>query len=75
MRVRHYGFLANAVRKKRIDTLRQLLAAQGMVVKLAPEAQHSDIGTQILEASLCPRCQQGYLQTIQIIQKVKRRCC
>ena len=61
MRIRHYGFLANAVRKKRIDTLRQLLAAQGMVVKQASEKQCPEIGTKaLIEASLCPRCQQGY---------------
>jgi len=71
MRIRHYGFLANAIRKKRLETIRQLLGGlRETTIKLSPENPKN---THIKEPSLCPKCQQGEMHIIQHLNKVKRR--
>ncbi len=72
MRIRHYGFLANSVRKKRLDSIRQLLGPlqEGAI----PQKQHKTLSIIPKEAPLCPQCHQGVLQVIRYLKKVKRRC-
>lgn len=72
MRIRHYGFLANSVRKKRLDVIRQLLGCfQSIDLKSKPETTH-DYSPKV--QILCPKCQQGYMAIILHFKKVKRRC-
>ena len=52
MRVRFYGFLANAVRKKRLATIRKALAV--------PEpAIDGETEIQVLSEKKCPQCGQN----------------
>jgi Putative transposase/Transposase zinc-binding domain len=73
MRIRHYGFLANSVRKKRLLRLRELLKAtkdiniRCQAVKINP--------ARMIEFT-CPRCHSGQMHTVYRftgIKKVKRR--
>ena len=62
MRIRHYGFLANSIRKKRLDSIRHLVGdLQGEKIKITPEKQKNVL---IKEPSLCPKCQQGEMHII-----------
>ncbi len=72
MRIRHYGFLANSVRKKRLHVIRQLLGSlEGVEIKHKIKKSQDITGK---EEQLCPKCQQGYMHIILHIKKVKRRC-
>jgi len=71
MRIRHYGFLANSVRKKRLEMIRQLLGHfQSIKLKIKSENTHD---SSFKEQSLCPKCQKGYMAIILHLKKVKRR--
>ena len=71
MRIRHYGFLANSVRKKRLESIRQLLDnLQGIKIKLKSENPKNALSTKQI---LCPKCQQGEMHIIMHLKKVKRR--
>lgn len=71
MRIRHYGFLANSVRKKRLDIIRKLMGEmEGAEIK-HPAEKPKDINPK---AQLCPKCHEGHLNIIIPIKKVKRRC-
>ena len=73
MRIRHYGFLANPIRKKRLAILRQLLLTlEGIKSRPKPEkpvVEHP-------EPQDCPKCMTGKMTRIIPILpiKVKRRC-
>ena len=71
MRIRHFGFLANCVRGKRVTLLRQLL-------KVADSL--SSTVTQIMKprepektTCLCPSCHQGNMRSLYQIPSVKKR--
>jgi hypothetical protein len=72
MRIRHYGFMANSVRKKRLDTIRQILGkVQSIKLKIKSEKTHDSC---LKEQMLCPKCQQGYMTISLYLKKIKRRC-
>ena len=60
MRVRHFGFLANACKRKKLEQIKEQLPS----VQPPPEKPTVEPGC----LWLCPRCQQGYLQFIGIIE-------
>lgn len=64
MRIRYYGFLANANRKKKLNLIRQLL---GVPQQLAPdEGDCTDEIQDEQETALeqCPHCKLGKMRTI-----------
>lgn len=68
VRIRHYGFLANAVRRREIDRLRDLLLAPSPPV---PRATPEPEGWQDLllrltgkDATQCPHCKSGRLKDV-----------
>jgi len=64
MRVRHFGFLANACKKKRLAQIKIQLSA-------APtKAEKNDTKTDCLW--LCPECKQGYLLFVGIIKPLSQ---
>jgi len=74
MRIRHYGFLANSVRKKRLEIIRQLL---GISNGLAVSGSQVKIKLQLekyKEDKICPSCHVGHMRIFMYIKKVKRRC-
>lgn len=73
MRIRHYGFLANPVRKKRLPLLREKLSE---LTVIKAKAQQTILKETIDEVFECPKCQTGILSRIIPILpiKVKRRC-
>ena len=65
MRVRFFGFLANACKKKNVEAIRKLLSYEP-----AEEKQKKDVRSLMLELTgndimLCPKCKTGHLCTIQ----------
>ncbi len=70
VRIRHYGFLANSVRRQRIALCRRLL---GVPAESAPPAS-SESWEEILlrltgeDVTCCPRCQAGHLRTTREIK-------
>ena len=60
MRIRHYGFLSNASRRKKLPLIREALAA--------PEPQEEQEEAQespgLFEGYPCPKCKQGMLRII-----------
>lgn len=66
MRIRHYGFLANAVRKESIEPCRNLLAVQEDIGDCEEESD-PESWQQLLErltginVTLCPACKTGHL--------------
>ena len=65
MRIRSFGFLANACKNKNVATIRQLLSYEP-----PKEKQKKDIRTFMLELTgnditLCPKCKEGHFYTIQ----------
>jgi len=60
MRIRHYGFLANACRRRKLQTIRAALTSpQAPAEKVAQEEAPSHF-----EGYPCPRCHQGVLRII-----------
>jgi hypothetical protein len=73
MRIRHYGFLANAVRKNRLARLRELLKATKDTKKRCQAVKINPIHPVELT---CPRCHSGQMHTLYRfsgIKKVNRR--
>jgi len=65
IRVRFFGFLANACKKKNIETIRKVLS-----YKPTEEKQKKDVCSLMFELTrnditLCPKCKIGCLYTIQ----------
>ncbi|MGS0683519.1 IS91 family transposase [Shewanella sp. 125m-7] len=60
MRVRHFGFLANACKRKKLGKIRPQLP----LVQREPDKSVAEQDC----LWLCPKCQQGYLQFIGIIE-------
>ena len=61
MRIRYYGFLANARRKKKLSLIRQMLGAP---VQDAANDQADCEQEQDTALEPCPHCQQGQMRTI-----------
>jgi hypothetical protein len=67
-RIRHYGFLANCQRKRKVELCRQLLA--NAATKLLPERRQcllllARLGSRPL--ALCPLCGKGEMKRIQTL--------
>jgi len=62
VRIRHFGFLANRVRKQKLVHCRALLA-----VSAAPTPIDSDGTTRVEDPHCCPICKLGRLVVIEII--------
>ncbi len=77
MRIRHYGFLANCHRRKRLAQIRRCLKAgshervEPLVPKIVMAADQSEGRWTML---VCPRCQQGGLRIVGDIEPTKQRC-
>ena len=77
VRIRHFGFLANAHREKKLTLCRQLL---GVHCEQDPASVSAEDWKERYERltgqalSVCPACHQGRLFTIEIIPALRRRC-
>jgi hypothetical protein len=66
VRIRHYGFLANRCRKEKIATCRRLLEALDVqTVESTSESQAAEPPPTVHK---CPRCEQGTLVRILVIE-------
>ena len=65
VRIRHYGFLANSVRRKRIALCRQLLGVPADSAPPAPSESWEEILLRLTgeDVTRCPRCKAGHLYT------------
>jgi hypothetical protein len=65
VRIRHYGFLANSVRKKRIALCRRLLGVPTVTAPLAPSESWEETLLRLTgkDVTCCPRCKAGHLRT------------
>jgi len=61
MRIRHYGFLANCCRRRKLAVVRTALAAAGQCVTAKGEQRQVPIR---FEGYPCPNCRQGMLRVI-----------
>lgn len=70
MRIRHYGFLANRCRAKRLAQIRVDLDLQaterGQVAKVSAATTQMPLSSQTWMPR-CPRCQSGQLRLIQVL--------
>ncbi len=72
VRIRHYGFLANSVRRDRMALCRRLLG----VPAVPPETDTRETWERLLlrvtgkDVTCCPRCGKGHLQRIERIEPV-----
>lgn len=69
MRIRHFGFLANCVRKVRLEQLRQLLIKTGTLIKRSLLVKSPEPG----RTCLCPSCRQGSMKSVYRITSFKER--
>jgi hypothetical protein len=70
-RIRHYGFLANCVRKSKVALLRRLLAIK---VHCAPEVVlDPSLSSARLNTIECPKCKKAAMRVVQIILPLKYR--
>jgi hypothetical protein len=64
-KIRHYGFLANKVRKERLELCRRLLGQPARAAAPSPEEVRSEDAVQTNderpESQLCPVCKEGLL--------------
>jgi hypothetical protein len=72
MRIRHYGFLANRLRVKKLDLARDLLGQPYADSGSVPvEGSGDPVGLEkVADPFLCPRCKQGRLVIVGDIQPV-----
>lgn len=66
MRIRHYGYLANCCRERKIKQIRELLA-----VKAAERKEEISQPTEAVKTVRCPQCRQGEMQCVGEILPVK----
>ena len=62
VRIRHFGFLANRVRKQKLIQCRALLAASAAPIPIDP-----DRNTSVEDSRCCPICRLGRLIVIEIL--------
>ncbi len=70
VRIRHYGFLANSVRRKRIALCRRLLGVPAESASPAPSESWEEILLRLTgkDVTCCPRCKAGHLRTTREIK-------
>jgi len=76
MRIRHFGFLANARRKKNLALCRELLGVHGEQNPASASAEDWKERYERLTGEsldMCPACHQGRLVTIEIMLPLRRR--
>jgi hypothetical protein len=61
MRIRHYGFLANCCREKRLSTIRKLLSKPEAVADTEEKVKQPGI-VLMTQTLVCPKCKTGQLQ-------------
>ena len=71
MRIRHFGFLANCIRKRRVKLLRKLLRNTGII--RSNRSQTVKRPESYDRLCLCPSCQQGTLKRLYRISSLKYR--
>ena len=62
VRIRHFGFLANRVRKQKLMHCRALLAASAAPVPIDPDGS-----TRVEDPHCCPICRLGRLILIELL--------
>lgn len=75
VRIRHYGFLANARRKDNLTLCRQLLNVAAQPDSPAPEAEHWRERYERLTGqslTICPACRQGRMITVETLHPFNR---
>jgi len=75
MRVRHFGFLANATKRKKLETIRQLMDEQpdSPVNKPIVQTVIQIDGSEIIKPCLCPACKKGNMVISFWVLPLKRR--
>jgi len=63
VRIRHYGFLANRLRKKALEQVRALIgqSSSDTAEPLIPLAGDSSVIEKVDDPCLCPRCKKGHM--------------
>jgi hypothetical protein len=73
MRIRHYGFLANCHRRKKLAQIRRCLA-NGAALESSESVETATVGQPIVvQVSYCPKCREGCLQVVGEIDPRRRR--
>jgi predicted Zn-ribbon and HTH transcriptional regulator len=74
VRIRHYGFLANRFRTKKLELARNLLGQHPVEAACASVPQSGDPtdAGHVANALLCPRCKQGHLVIVAEIAPVAK---
>ena len=74
VRIRHYGLLANSVRRERIALCRTLLDARESVAPHAPHETWEELLLRLTghDVARCPQCAAGRLRTTQRIEPAGR---
>lgn len=70
VRIRHYGFLANSVRRHRIRLCRRLLAAPPEVAPVSRRESWEEILLRLTgkDVTACPQCKAGRLYTTHLLR-------
>jgi len=70
VRIRHYGLLANSVRRERIALCRRLLGVAEVSTPPAPSESWEEILLRLTgeDVTCCPRCKTGHLRTTREIK-------
>jgi len=70
VRIRHFGFLANSVRRERIALCRRLLGVPAESAPPAPSESWEEILLRLTgeDVTCCPRCKAGHLYTTREIK-------
>lgn len=70
MRIRHYGFLANCVRKAKLAMIRTLMKVQAISIAVMNNRPSDSIKTVLCQ---CPVCHKGVMQPGYAMAAVKKR--
>ncbi len=75
MRIRHYGFLANCHRRKRLAQIRHCLQSTGHRGEASGNRDETStqVGAGCEPVEVCPRCHQGVLRKMSEIVPLTRR--
>jgi Putative transposase/Transposase zinc-binding domain len=69
VRIRYYGFLANARRKDQLHKIRSLLGAPQSTIPAEESDAPPQDGVEPLPDQRCPHCQQGLMRTVEIVPR------
>jgi hypothetical protein len=73
MRIRHYGFLANCHRRKKLEQIRRCFAS-GVAMESSASVETTTVVRPIVaQVSYCPKCREGCLQVVSEIDPRRRR--